>query len=81
MIVLIPYINLLNLSWIIKCLFLRSMEPLGYLGQSLHGFTLYLAFIFHIGKGQLPRSQADRAGYENPGEDCGRPHQTVGVNR
>ena len=20
-------------------------------------------------------------GYENPGEDCGRPHQTVGVNR
>ena len=34
----------------------------------------------HIGKGQLPRSQADRAGYENPGEDCGRPHQTVGVN-
>ena len=34
-----------------------------------------------IGKGQLPRSQADRAGYENPGEDCGWPHQTVGVNR
>ena len=33
-----------------------------------------------IGKGQLPRSQADRAGYENPREDCGRPHQTVGVN-
>ena len=25
---LIPYINLLNLSWIIKCLFLRNMEPL-----------------------------------------------------
>ena len=34
-----------------------------------------------IGKGQLPQSQADRVGYENPGEDCGRPHQTVGVNR
>ena len=34
-----------------------------------------------IGKGQLPRSQADRADYENPGEDCGRPHQTVGVNQ
>ena len=33
------------------------------------------------GKGQLPWSQTDRAGYENPGEDCGRPHQTVGVNR
>ena len=28
MIVLIPYINFLNLSWIIKCLFLRNMEPL-----------------------------------------------------
>ena len=33
-----------------------------------------------IGKGQ-PRSQADRAGHESPGEDCGRPHQIVGVNR
>ena len=53
--------------------------------------TLWLGAEFHclplqkkggrIGKGQLPRSQADRAGYENPGEDCGRPHQTVGVNR
>ena len=32
-----------------------------------------------IGKGQLPRSQADRAGHESPGEDCGQPHQTVGV--
>ena len=30
-----------------------------------------------IGKGQLPRSQADRAGHESPGEDCGRPHQTI----
>ena len=28
MIVLIPCINLLNLSWTIKCLFLRDMEPL-----------------------------------------------------
>ena len=27
MIVLIPYNNLLNLSWISKCLFLRNMEP------------------------------------------------------
>ena len=34
-----------------------------------------------IGKGQLPWSEADRTGYENPGEDCGRPHRTVGVNR
>ena len=28
MVVLIPNINLLNLSWIIKCLFLRNMLPL-----------------------------------------------------
>ena len=28
MIVVIPYINLLNLSWIIKSLFLRNMKPL-----------------------------------------------------
>ena len=34
-----------------------------------------------IGKWQLPRSLADRAGYKKPGEDCGQPHQTVGVNR
>ena len=27
-IILMPYINLLKLSWIIKCLFLRDMEPL-----------------------------------------------------
>ena len=31
MIQLIPSINLLNLSWIIKCLFLRNMEPLIHL--------------------------------------------------
>ena len=31
MIILIPYINLLNLSWIIKCLFLRTVEPLNSL--------------------------------------------------
>ena len=34
-----------------------------------------------IGKGQPPWSQANRAGHESPGEDCRRPHQTVGVNR
>ena len=28
MIILIPYINLLNLSWIIKCLFFKDLEPL-----------------------------------------------------
>ena len=53
--------------------------------------TLWLGAEFHclplqgkggcIGKGQLPQSQAGRAGYENPGEDCGQPHQTVGFNR
>ena len=25
--------------------------------------------------------RADRAGHDSPGEDCGWPHQTVGVNR
>ena len=30
---LMPYTNLLNLSWIIKCLFLRNMEPLNKLGK------------------------------------------------
>ena len=34
-----------------------------------------------IGKRQLSRSQADKAGHESPGEDCGWPHQTVGVNQ
>ena len=34
-----------------------------------------------IGKGKLQRSQADRAGLGSPGEDCGWPHQTVGVNQ
>ena len=33
-----------------------------------------------IGRGNY-RSQADRAGYKNLGEDCGRPHQTVGQSR
>ena len=32
-------------------------------------------------KGETTQSQADRAGHESPGEDWGRPHQTVGVNR
>ena len=31
--------------------------------------------------GQLLGSQADRAGYESPGEDCGRPNQTIGINQ
>ena len=35
----------------------------------------------HIGKGKPPQSQVDRASHESPGEDCGQPHQTVGVNR
>ena len=53
--------------------------------------TLWLGAEFHspplqgkggrIGKGQLLQSQADRAGHESPGEDCGQPHQIVCVNR
>ena len=34
-----------------------------------------------IGKGQQLLSQADRAGHESPGKDCGWPHQIVSVNR
>ena len=37
--------------------------------------------VLYKGKEKLPRSQTDRAGHESPGEDCGWPHQTVGVNR
>ena len=32
-------------------------------------------------KGKLMWSKADKAGHESPGEDCGLPHQTVGINR
>ena len=31
-------------------------------------------------KGKLMRSKADKSGHGSPGEDCGPPHQTVGVN-
>ena len=31
-------------------------------------------------KGKLTWSKADKADHESPGEDCGLPHQTVGVN-
>ena len=31
MIALMLHINLLNLSWLIKCLFLRNIEPLNFL--------------------------------------------------
>ena len=31
-------------------------------------------------RGRIGKSQADRAGYENPGEDCGWPHQTVSID-
>ena len=33
-----------------------------------------------MGKGKLTQSWANRAGHESPEEDCGPPHQTVGVN-
>ena len=39
MIVLILYINLLNLSWIIKCLVLRDMEPLRYMPYLMVSFN------------------------------------------
>ena len=47
-IVLIPYINLLNLPWIIKCLFLRNMEPLKVISNiiSHKGLSLLCIFIF-----------------------------------
>ena len=55
MIILKLYINLLNLSWIIKCLFLRNMEPLRGLdgrfsaiflqGRQLFWFPIY--FLAH----------------------------------
>ena len=38
MIVSIPYINLLNISWIIECLFLRNMEHLKGLNTLSRGF-------------------------------------------
>ena len=31
-------------------------------------------------KGVTTLSQADRTGHESPGEDCGWPYQTSGVN-
>ena len=31
--------------------------------------------------GQLPQSQAERAGHRGPREDCGQSHQKTGVNR
>ena len=33
-----------------------------------------------IGKGNLSRTQAGKAGHGSPGEDCGWPRPTVGVN-
>ena len=44
-------------------------------------FCLYKGKGDALKKGQLPRSQADKAGHESPGEARGRPQQTVGVNR
>ena len=37
MIVLIPYVNLLNLFRIIKCLFLRNMEPVIHINAIVFG--------------------------------------------
>ena len=43
MIVLIPYIDLLNLSWIIICLFLRTIENL------THAYITYIVKLGFIG--------------------------------
>ena len=47
MIVLIPHMNLLNLFWIIKCLFLRTMEPL------IHNNSKPVSKIFIDGNSEL----------------------------
>ena len=47
MVVLIPYINLLNLSWIINCLFLRNMESLNSV-LSLVVCAVHFAVCFSI---------------------------------
>ena len=44
MIALIPYNNLLNLSWVMKCLFLRKMEPLK--GIDIHSGEATLSKLF-----------------------------------
>ena len=31
-------------------------------------------------KGKLTWSEADKAGHESPGENCGLPYRTVGVS-
>ena len=46
MIVSIPYINLLNLSWIIKCLFLRNMESLKHQAKFVTDDILNICFFF-----------------------------------
>ena len=40
MIVLIPYISLLNISWILKCLFLKNMEPLTLVSRKANNVEL-----------------------------------------
>ena len=42
---------------------------------------LYKGKGVHWKRVKLPRSQVDRTGHESPGEDCGWPYQTSGVNR
>ena len=55
MLVLIPYINLLKLSWIIKCLFLRNMEPLNQCHYTVNTVKVMLSrsvnlLIFFLGR-------------------------------
>ena len=43
MIVSIPYINLVNLAWRIKCLFFRNMEPCCFVVYSTRRFVVFLS--------------------------------------
>ena len=49
MIVLIPYINLLNLFGVIKCLFLKNMEPLIQAHKGLHEADGHVRISYLIG--------------------------------
>ena len=62
-----------------------QLQSLAMAGYSLTGSSFIVCL--YKGKGgcmekrKLTWSKADKAGHESPGEDCGLPHQTVGVNR
>ena len=53
MIVLIPYINLLNLSWIKKCIFLRNMMPGMYIIWTFALIPFLASFFTFTGQADL----------------------------